>query len=49
MVIFAVTLIVLMLLRPQGIFAHHEFSWDWLKRLFGGGKKGEPPAPAVAA
>lgn len=32
LVVFAVTLIVLMLLRPQGIFAHHEFSWDWLKR-----------------
>lgn len=36
MVIFAVTLIVLMLLRPQGVFAHHEFSWDWLKKIFGG-------------
>jgi branched-chain amino acid transport system permease protein len=35
MVIFAVTLIVLMLLRPQGVFAHHEFSWDFVKRLFG--------------
>lgn len=34
MVIFAIVLIVLMLLRPQGIFAHHEFSWSWLKRLF---------------
>jgi branched-chain amino acid transport system permease protein len=34
MVIFAATLIILMLLRPQGIFAHHEFSWDWVKRLF---------------
>lgn len=45
MVIFAVTLIVLMLLRPQGIFAHHEFSWTWVKRLFGG--KG--PKTAVAA
>jgi branched-chain amino acid transport system permease protein len=32
--IFAITLIVLMLLRPQGIFAHHEFSWDWVKSLF---------------
>lgn len=32
MVIFAVALIVAMLLRPQGIFAHHEFSWDWLRR-----------------
>lgn len=33
MVIFAGTLIVLMLLRPQGVFAHHEFSWDWVKRI----------------
>jgi branched-chain amino acid transport system permease protein len=35
LVVFAVTLIVLMLLRPQGIFGHHEFSWDWVKRLLG--------------
>jgi len=35
MVIFAITLIVLMLLRPQGIFAHHEFSWDWVSKLLG--------------
>ncbi len=35
MVIFAVTLIVLMLLRPQGVFAHHEFSWNLLAKLFG--------------
>jgi len=35
MVIFAVTLIVLMLLRPQGVFAHHEFSWDWVSRIMG--------------
>lgn len=34
-VVFAVTLIVLMLLRPQGVFAHHEFSWSWIERLFG--------------
>jgi len=33
MVIFAVTLIVLMLLRPQGVFAHHEFSWNWVARI----------------
>lgn len=33
-VIFAVTLVVLMLLRPQGMFAHHEFSWDFLSKLF---------------
>jgi branched-chain amino acid transport system permease protein len=31
--IFAITLIVLMLLRPQGIFAHHEFSWDWVRSV----------------
>ncbi len=35
MVVFAVTLLVLMLLRPQGVFAHHEFSWDFLKKLAG--------------
>lgn len=45
MVIFAVTLIVLMLLRPQGVFAHHEFSWTWVKKLLG--MKG--PEPAVNA
>lgn len=32
--IFSITLIVLMLLRPQGIFAHHEFSWTWVRSLF---------------
>jgi branched-chain amino acid transport system permease protein len=35
MVIFAATLIILMLLRPQGVFGHHEFSWTWLRRVFG--------------
>ncbi|MFZ4507999.1 MAG: branched-chain amino acid ABC transporter permease [Fimbriimonas sp.] len=35
MVIFAVALIVLMLLRPQGLFAHHEFSWAWLRKVLG--------------
>ncbi|CAN5534950.1 hypothetical protein BH11ARM1_BH11ARM1_05820 [soil metagenome] len=35
LVVFAVTLIVLMLLRPQGIFGHHEFSWSWVKRILG--------------
>jgi branched-chain amino acid transport system permease protein len=49
MVIFALTLIVLMLLRPQGIFGHHEFSWTWLKKLFSGKKKDDEPTPAVAA
>lgn len=45
MVIFAATLIILMLLRPQGIFAHHEFSWSWVKKLFGG----KVPQTEVAA
>jgi branched-chain amino acid transport system permease protein len=35
MPVLAVTLVVLMLLRPQGIFGHHEFSWSWVQRLFG--------------
>ncbi len=34
MVIFAAALIIVMLLRPQGVLAHHEFSWDWVKSLF---------------
>lgn len=41
MVIFALTLIFLMLLRPQGVFGHHEFSWNWVKRLFGKRPVGE--------
>ncbi|MFW5697684.1 MAG: branched-chain amino acid ABC transporter permease [Fimbriimonadaceae bacterium] len=35
MVVFAGALITIMLLRPQGMFAHHEFSWDWVRSLFG--------------
>lgn len=35
MVIFAGSLIILMLLRPQGVFAHHEFSWAWVAKLLG--------------
>lgn len=31
MVIFALALIIAMLLRPQGIFAHHELSWTWIQ------------------
>lgn len=34
MAALAVTLVVLMLLRPQGIFGHHEISLDMIKRLF---------------
>ena len=45
MVIFATTLIVLMLLRPQGLMAHHEFSWSWVKGLFG---KDTPKAGVTA-
>lgn len=33
MVIFAGTLVILMLLRPQGVLAHHEFSWTFVRRL----------------
>lgn len=41
MVIFAATLVILMLIRPQGVFGHHEFSWDWVARLFKRGKSQE--------
>lgn len=43
MVIFAGTLIILMLLRPQGVLGHHEFSWDWLLKTLRI-KKREPKA-----
>lgn len=32
MVVLAVTLLIVMLLRPEGMFSHHEFSWDALKK-----------------
>lgn len=32
MVVLAVTLLVVMLLRPEGMFGYHEFSWDIFKR-----------------
>ncbi|MCX7799310.1 MAG: branched-chain amino acid ABC transporter permease [Fimbriimonadales bacterium] len=32
MVIFAASLIIIMLLRPEGVLGRHEFSWDWLAR-----------------
>lgn len=35
MPVLAITLVVLMLLRPQGIFGHHEFSWSWVQKLMG--------------
>lgn len=35
MPLFAATLVTIMLTRPQGILGHHEFSWDWVKSLFG--------------
>jgi branched-chain amino acid transport system permease protein len=35
MPVLAITLVVLMLLRPQGIFGHHEFSWSWVQKLLG--------------
>jgi branched-chain amino acid transport system permease protein len=44
---FAIALIIVMLVRPQGMFGHHEFSWDWVKSLFG--IKHKETAVAVAA
>lgn len=45
-VILAATLVILMLLRPQGVFAHHEFSWSWVKKVFG---KRRVPQTAVSS
>lgn len=45
-VLLAVTLIVLMLVRPQGVFAHHEFSWSWVEKLLG--KKNVPTSEVAA-
>jgi branched-chain amino acid transport system permease protein len=33
--VFAVSLVVVMLSRPQGLFGHHEFSWSWVKGILG--------------
>ena len=46
MVIFAVALIAIMLIRPQGVFAHHEFSWGWLRQLF---RRKNRPTTAVSS
>lgn len=42
MPVLAITLVVLMLLRPQGIFGHHEFSWSWVQKILG-----KKPVPEV--
>ncbi len=46
MVVFAVTLVILMLLRPQGMFAQHEFSWRWLQSLLQRFKRKKVGVPA---
>jgi len=33
--LFAVALVVVMIVRPQGILGHHEWSWSALGRMFG--------------
>ncbi|MFN8139309.1 MAG: branched-chain amino acid ABC transporter permease [Fimbriimonadales bacterium] len=32
---FAIALVVTMLVRSQGLFGHHEFSWSFVSKLFG--------------
>ncbi|MHB8635826.1 MAG: branched-chain amino acid ABC transporter permease [Fimbriimonadaceae bacterium] len=46
MVIFAIVLIAMMLIRPQGLFAHHEFSIAWVKKLI---TRKPGPATEIAA
>jgi branched-chain amino acid transport system permease protein len=43
--VYAMSLVVVMLVRPQGFLGHHEFSWDFLKGAF----RGIPPKPEVSA
>lgn len=33
--LFAISLVIVMLIRPQGLFGHHEFSWDFVKKMLG--------------
>ena len=40
-------LVVLMLLRPQGLLGHREFSWDWVREKLGG--KSEPKPEGASA
>lgn len=42
--ILAVVLLVIMLLKPTGLLGHHEFSWDWVKRVLNRNKAGEASA-----
>ncbi len=34
--IFSLALVFVMIIRPQGVFGHHEFSWTFVKRFFAG-------------
>lgn len=35
MAVFAVSLVIVMLVRPQGLLGHHEFSWSFLGKSLG--------------
>lgn len=35
MAVFAVALVIVMLVRPQGLMGHHEFSWSFLGKTLG--------------
>ncbi len=35
MAVFAVSLVIVMLVRPQGLMGHHEFSWSFLGKSMG--------------
>ena len=52
LIIYALILIVMMIVRPQGVFGRSELSIDSLRRLFRRGRGEEPPhvpfGPAVA-
>jgi len=39
--VYALSLVIIMLLRPQGLMGHHELSWSAIRKLFG------KPAPST--
>ena len=45
LIIYALILIIMMIVRPQGVFGRSELSWNGLRRLFRRGRKEIPHAP----
>lgn len=42
--LFSISLVIVMITRPQGLLSHHEFSWDFVRNLFSRKRPAEVPA-----